>query len=177
MMLKVNCLPYAVGKQPSIPLINLGREWTLNWWWWWNAAKNIYLKICFKNTNYKNNTVSDSNARPPILVHLVDDLPDFVVRRTEANESFHSRRWQTVVAALVWTNVVTCNHDMRAGSQIHSRMILIENYFLTTNHCHHHHHHHQFNIHFRLKLIKIVYLMLLGSSRPYLWLISEENGR
>ena len=23
------------GKQPSIPLIYLGRKWTLNWWWWW----------------------------------------------------------------------------------------------------------------------------------------------
>ena len=33
--LKVDCLPNAVGKQPSIPLIYLGRKWTLNWWWWW----------------------------------------------------------------------------------------------------------------------------------------------
>ena len=24
-----------VGKQPSIPLINLGRKWTLGRWWWW----------------------------------------------------------------------------------------------------------------------------------------------
>ena len=30
-----SCLPNAVGKQPSIPLIYLGRKWTLNWWWWW----------------------------------------------------------------------------------------------------------------------------------------------
>ena len=29
MLLKVNCLPNAVGKQPSIPLIYLGRKWTL----------------------------------------------------------------------------------------------------------------------------------------------------
>ena len=29
------CLPYAVGKQLSIPLINLGRKWKLRWWWWW----------------------------------------------------------------------------------------------------------------------------------------------
>ena len=28
--LKVGCLPYAVGKQPSIPMINRGRKWTLN---------------------------------------------------------------------------------------------------------------------------------------------------
>ena len=28
MSLKVGCLPYAVGKQPSKPLINLGRKWT-----------------------------------------------------------------------------------------------------------------------------------------------------
>ena len=33
MLLKVDCLPNAVGKQPSIPLIYLGRKWTLNWWW------------------------------------------------------------------------------------------------------------------------------------------------
>ena len=26
--LQVGCLPYAVGKQPSIPLINLGRKKT-----------------------------------------------------------------------------------------------------------------------------------------------------
>ena len=25
-MLKAGCLPYAVGKQPSIPLINLGKK-------------------------------------------------------------------------------------------------------------------------------------------------------
>ena len=30
MLLKVDCLPNAVGKQPSIPLINLGRKWTLS---------------------------------------------------------------------------------------------------------------------------------------------------
>ena len=29
MLLKVDCLPNAVGKQPSIPLIDLGRKWTL----------------------------------------------------------------------------------------------------------------------------------------------------
>ena len=27
MLLKVDCLPNAVGKQPSIPLIYLGRKW------------------------------------------------------------------------------------------------------------------------------------------------------
>ena len=30
MLLKVDCLPNAVGKQPSIPLIDLGRKWTLS---------------------------------------------------------------------------------------------------------------------------------------------------
>ena len=29
--IKAGCLPYAFGKQPSIPLINLGRKWTLSW--------------------------------------------------------------------------------------------------------------------------------------------------
>ena len=28
--LKVGCLPYAVGKQPSIALNNLGSKWTLS---------------------------------------------------------------------------------------------------------------------------------------------------
>ena len=46
-VLKVDCLPNAVGKQPSIPLIYLGRKWTLNWWWWW---------ICYSN---KSNTYLD----------------------------------------------------------------------------------------------------------------------
>ena len=30
MLLMVDCLPYAVAKQPSIPLIKLGRKWTWN---------------------------------------------------------------------------------------------------------------------------------------------------
>ena len=29
MLLKVDCLPNAVGKQPSIPLIDLGRKWMI----------------------------------------------------------------------------------------------------------------------------------------------------
>ena len=41
--LKVGCLPYAVGKQPSIPLIDLRRTWTLNWWWWWWWWRTISL--------------------------------------------------------------------------------------------------------------------------------------
>ena len=28
-LLKVDCLPNAVGKQPSIPLIDLGRKWPI----------------------------------------------------------------------------------------------------------------------------------------------------
>ena len=35
MLLNVDRLPNAVGKQPSIMLIDLGRKWPLNWWWWW----------------------------------------------------------------------------------------------------------------------------------------------
>ena len=30
MLLRVDCLPNAVGKQLSIPLIDLGRKWMLN---------------------------------------------------------------------------------------------------------------------------------------------------
>ena len=35
MLLKVDCLLNAFGKQPFILLSNLGRKWTLSWWWWW----------------------------------------------------------------------------------------------------------------------------------------------
>ena len=37
--LKVGCLPYAVGKQRSIPLINFGRKWTL---------KKMMMLTCWK---------------------------------------------------------------------------------------------------------------------------------
>ena len=50
MWLTVDCLPNAVGKQPSIPLIYLGRKWTLNWWWWWwwwlSHGKVILIESC-----------------------------------------------------------------------------------------------------------------------------------
>ena len=55
MLLKVDCLPNAVGKQPSIPLIYLGRKWTLNWWWWWwqymcqIQSARLLLPLCNKN--------------------------------------------------------------------------------------------------------------------------------
>ena len=35
----------AVRKQPSIPLINLGRKWTLSWWWWWWWWWWIYFRL------------------------------------------------------------------------------------------------------------------------------------
>ena len=41
--LTVGCLPYAVGKQPSIPLINLGRTWTLKWWWCCERISNYRI--------------------------------------------------------------------------------------------------------------------------------------
>ena len=39
MLLKVDCLPNAFGKQPSIPLIYLERKWMSNWWCWWEIDK------------------------------------------------------------------------------------------------------------------------------------------
>ena len=45
MLLRVDWLPNAVGKQPSITLINLGRrKWTLSWWWWWITWKSDPLE-------------------------------------------------------------------------------------------------------------------------------------
>ena len=40
MPLKIGCLPYAGEKQPSIPLINLGRKWTLS-----AFAMYIFIKL------------------------------------------------------------------------------------------------------------------------------------
>ena len=67
MLLKVDCLPNAVGKQPSIPLIYLGRKWTLNWWWWWWwwwwwCKKKAFLKQRFPSftvaANYCRNIIN-----------------------------------------------------------------------------------------------------------------------
>ena len=55
MLLNVDCLPNAVGKQPSIPLINLGRKWTLSccWWWWRWAAKNTWPTPSCPHLNHR----------------------------------------------------------------------------------------------------------------------------
>ena len=47
MLLKVDCLPNAVGKQLSIPLIYLGRKWMFNWWWWYDILSTgaCHLRI------------------------------------------------------------------------------------------------------------------------------------
>ena len=44
-LLGVDCLFNAVGKLASIPLIYLGRKWTLNWWWrWWWLSSHLNVK-------------------------------------------------------------------------------------------------------------------------------------
>ena len=52
MLLRVDCLPNAVGKQPSIPLIYLGRKWTLKWWWWWWLVdfESQFLRVASSHT-------------------------------------------------------------------------------------------------------------------------------
>ena len=62
MLLTVDCLPNAVGKQPSIPLIYLGRKWTLNWWWWWWWWHHIVL---FAEYLIEAMIVSQAYARRP----------------------------------------------------------------------------------------------------------------
>ena len=39
------CLPYAVEKQLSILLINLGSKWTLKWWWRWSNLFSVRYRI------------------------------------------------------------------------------------------------------------------------------------
>ena len=43
--LKVGCLPYAVGKQPSIPMNYRGRKWVLRWWC---ELYVLIMMFCFK---------------------------------------------------------------------------------------------------------------------------------
>ena len=40
-LLKVGRLSYAVGKQTSIPLINLGKN---GWWWWWSVPAFFQIR-------------------------------------------------------------------------------------------------------------------------------------
>ena len=48
--LKASCLPYAVGKQPYIPLTNLVRKKTLKWWWCWlHLQGGLLLQILLSN--------------------------------------------------------------------------------------------------------------------------------
>ena len=51
------CLPNAVGKQPSIPLINLGRKWMLNWWWWWSWTTLVALFFVQKSSPRKSDGI------------------------------------------------------------------------------------------------------------------------
>ena len=51
MLLKVDCLPNAVGKQPSIPLINLGRKWTLNMMMMMMMMMMIFYKLNFASAS------------------------------------------------------------------------------------------------------------------------------
>ena len=47
--LKVGCLPYVEWKQPwavYIPLINLGRKWTVKRWWW-SGLNRLLLILLF----------------------------------------------------------------------------------------------------------------------------------
>ena len=73
--LKVGYLPYAIGKQLSITLINLGRTWMLEWRWWslvalviWHQLQQktllLLLWICFLHlkidaVNYEYETHSE----------------------------------------------------------------------------------------------------------------------
>ena len=59
-LLRVSCLHYAFGKQPSISLINLGNKWTLRWWWWFDdddlmmmMIDVIFMLSCYCYISYK----------------------------------------------------------------------------------------------------------------------------
>ena len=44
-----------IPRTGSMPLINLGRKWTLNWWWWWWTIH--YFCISFQSKNQDENFV------------------------------------------------------------------------------------------------------------------------
>ena len=82
MLLKVDCLPNAVGKQPSIPLIYLGRKWTLNWWWWWwwyflmepqkNLANEVF--ICGASPDDASESVATHSSRLQLSIICMPQL-------------------------------------------------------------------------------------------------------
>ena len=75
-LLKVGCPPYAVGKQPSIPLIDLGRIWTLSWWWWWWIV--IIIFWTWRCWNWRHSWIENRDW-------WGDVIRDFVVSRDAAS--------------------------------------------------------------------------------------------
>ena len=61
--LKVGCVPYAVGKQPSMPLINLGRKWLLKWWWY-NQFVPFSMTMIFMEGLYGRELHGDKKSPP-----------------------------------------------------------------------------------------------------------------
>ena len=57
----------AVRKQPSIPLIDLGRKWTLSWWWWWLNQRRLKY---FAFANVDNHLVCSHQIRAKKMLPL-----------------------------------------------------------------------------------------------------------
>ena len=99
MLLKVDCRPIAVGKQPSIPLIYLGRKWTLNWWWWCGGFNNNpsveQFKAAFQSLVLKNCISTALNAFCVLLVKHIS--------MQSSNENFVGSCLYYICGSVIWT--------------------------------------------------------------------------
>ena len=80
---------YAVGKQPSKPLIDLGRKWTLKWWWWWwviRMGKSLVRK----------STCCEDTCTPPSTAWTESSVER---KASGAAHTSDSRHWPSLVAA------------------------------------------------------------------------------
>ena len=100
--LKVICLPYDVGKQSSIPFINLWRKWKLRYdehgfFCLRKAIKSfIFSLVCIYHWNWR--------LEEPFLSNSILDIPS----RTFVDISMEVRWWWTLSlkAFFIWGNVM-----------------------------------------------------------------------
>ena len=117
MLLKVDCLPDAVGKQPSIPLIYLERKWTLNWWWWWwwwlGHDSHIDHQIGARFTYWS----SDWGMIHILIIRLGHD--SHIDHQIGARFTYWSSDWGTIHIL-----IIRLGHDSHIDRQFGARFIL-----------------------------------------------------
>ena len=82
--LKAGFLPYAVGKQPSILMINRESKRTLRWWWWcwwwWMKAQRMWKRhnnhnLCWVSMQQNVKRTATNQILIPLRMMLTPQLP------------------------------------------------------------------------------------------------------